>query len=193
MRNPRDPEKAAPRAGANHSDGHPRPGHRSPGRSDRAAGGRKSSGLVLRSPRTCRVAGTSLLRDPPASRDGWRQSAQVLNRKFLASPEIADLPSPSHGVEFNTVFWAAAQTPQSGVSLMATAAPAPRTSATAAPATFTPPGSAAASKTVSLKIYISGKYYDKEDAKISVYDHGLLYGDGIFEGMRSYGGKVFRL
>jgi len=46
---------------------------------------------------------------------------------------------------------------------------------------------------MSLKVYISGKLYDKEDAKISVYDHGLLYGDGVFEGMRSYGGKVFRL
>lgn len=46
---------------------------------------------------------------------------------------------------------------------------------------------------MSLKIYISGKLYDKEDAKISVYDHGLLYGDGVFEGLRSYGGKVFRL
>lgn len=46
---------------------------------------------------------------------------------------------------------------------------------------------------VSLKIFIAGKLYDKEDAKISVYDHGLLYGDGVFEGMRSYGGKVFRL
>src|SRR3982751_3802602 len=46
---------------------------------------------------------------------------------------------------------------------------------------------------MSLQIYISGKLYDKEDAKISVYDHGLLYGDGVFEGMRSYGGKVFRL
>jgi branched-chain amino acid aminotransferase len=46
---------------------------------------------------------------------------------------------------------------------------------------------------MSLKIYISGKFYDKDDAKISVYDHGLLYGDGVFEGMRSYGGKVFRL
>jgi branched-chain amino acid aminotransferase len=43
------------------------------------------------------------------------------------------------------------------------------------------------------KIYISGKFYCKEDAKISVYDHGLLYGDGVFEGIRSYGGKVFRL
>ncbi len=46
---------------------------------------------------------------------------------------------------------------------------------------------------MSLKIYISGKLYDKEDAKISVYDHGLLYGDGVFEGMRVYSGKVFRL
>jgi len=46
---------------------------------------------------------------------------------------------------------------------------------------------------VSLKVYISGKLYDKDDAKISVYDHGLLYGDGVFEGIRSYGGKVFRL
>ncbi len=46
---------------------------------------------------------------------------------------------------------------------------------------------------MSLKVYISGRFFDKEDAKISVYDHGLLYGDGVFEGMRSYGGKVFRL
>jgi branched-chain amino acid aminotransferase len=46
---------------------------------------------------------------------------------------------------------------------------------------------------MSLKIYIDGKYYDKEDAKISVYDHGLLYGDGVFEGMRAYNGRVFRL
>jgi len=44
-----------------------------------------------------------------------------------------------------------------------------------------------------MKIYIDGKYYGKDDAKISVYDHGLLYGDGVFEGMRSYGGRVFRL
>ena len=43
------------------------------------------------------------------------------------------------------------------------------------------------------KIYIAGKLYDKADAKISVYDHGLLYGDGVFEGIRVYGGKVFRL
>ena len=43
------------------------------------------------------------------------------------------------------------------------------------------------------KIYISGTYFDKRDAKISVYDHGLLYGDGVFEGIRIYHGKVFRL
>lgn len=46
---------------------------------------------------------------------------------------------------------------------------------------------------MSFKVYINGQLYDKDDAKISVYDHGLLYGDGVFEGMRSYGGKVFRL
>jgi branched-chain amino acid aminotransferase len=46
---------------------------------------------------------------------------------------------------------------------------------------------------MSLKVYISGKLYDKEHARISVYDHGLLYGDGVFEGIRSYGGRVFRL
>jgi len=45
----------------------------------------------------------------------------------------------------------------------------------------------------SLKVWINGRLYAKEDAKISVYDHGLLYGDGVFEGLRSYGGKVFRL
>lgn len=42
------------------------------------------------------------------------------------------------------------------------------------------------------RIYINGKFYDKEDAKVSVYDHGLLYGDGVFEGIRIYNGKVFR-
>ena len=46
---------------------------------------------------------------------------------------------------------------------------------------------------MSLQIYINGQYYAKEDAKVSVYDHGFLYGDGVFEGMRSYAGKVFRL
>jgi len=46
---------------------------------------------------------------------------------------------------------------------------------------------------MALKIHINGKLYDKEDAKVSVYDHGLLYGDGVFEGIRSYNGKVFRM
>lgn len=46
---------------------------------------------------------------------------------------------------------------------------------------------------MSLQIYISGRFFPKEEAKISVYDHGLLYGDGVFEGLRAYGGKVFRL
>lgn len=42
-------------------------------------------------------------------------------------------------------------------------------------------------------ISINGKLVDKADAKVSVYDHGFLYGDGVFEGMRVYSGKVFRL
>jgi branched-chain amino acid aminotransferase len=45
----------------------------------------------------------------------------------------------------------------------------------------------------SPRIWINGKYYDKAEAKISVYDHGLLYGDGVFEGIRIYHGKVFKL
>jgi branched-chain amino acid aminotransferase len=49
------------------------------------------------------------------------------------------------------------------------------------------------SESMTPKIYINGKYYDKADAKISVYDHGLLYGDGVFEGIRVYDGKIFRL
>src|SRR5512139_2511323 len=44
-----------------------------------------------------------------------------------------------------------------------------------------------------MKVYIDGKYYDERNAKISVFDHGLLYGDGVFEGIRAYHGKVFRL
>ena len=45
---------------------------------------------------------------------------------------------------------------------------------------------------MSYKVYIDGEYFAKEDAKINVYDHGLLYGDGVFEGMRAYNGHVFR-
>jgi branched-chain amino acid aminotransferase len=44
-----------------------------------------------------------------------------------------------------------------------------------------------------MKVYINGKFYDKKDAKISVFDHGLLYGDGVFEGIRSYSRLVFKL
>lgn len=44
-----------------------------------------------------------------------------------------------------------------------------------------------------LLIYIDGKHYSKSQAKISVYDHGLLYGDGVFEGIRAYNGVVFKL
>ncbi|HZS17321.1 MAG TPA: branched-chain-amino-acid transaminase [Candidatus Udaeobacter sp.] len=43
------------------------------------------------------------------------------------------------------------------------------------------------------KIYIDGKFYSEANAKVSVFDHGLLYGDGIFEGIRFYNGRVFRL
>lgn len=45
----------------------------------------------------------------------------------------------------------------------------------------------------SLQIYIDGAFYAKENAKVSVFDHGLLYGDGIFEGIRFYNGRVFKL
>jgi len=44
-----------------------------------------------------------------------------------------------------------------------------------------------------LQIYIDGKFYPKSEAKISVYDHGFLYGDGVFEGIRAYNGIVFKL
>ncbi len=44
-----------------------------------------------------------------------------------------------------------------------------------------------------MKIYIDGKFYDEKNAKISVFDHGLLYGDGVFEGIRAYHGRVFKL
>ena len=46
---------------------------------------------------------------------------------------------------------------------------------------------------MSLKVYLNGKFIDKNKAKISVFDHGLLYGDGVFEGIRSYNRLVFKL
>ena len=42
-------------------------------------------------------------------------------------------------------------------------------------------------------IWMNGEWCDKDSAKVSVYDHGLLYGDGVFEGIRVYDGKIFRL
>ncbi|MFZ9874670.1 MAG: branched-chain-amino-acid transaminase [Candidatus Methylacidiphilales bacterium] len=42
-------------------------------------------------------------------------------------------------------------------------------------------------------IYIDGKFYPEEEAKVSVFDHGLLYGDGVFEGIRAYEGRIFKL
>jgi branched-chain amino acid aminotransferase len=44
-----------------------------------------------------------------------------------------------------------------------------------------------------MKIYLNGKLVPERDAKVSVFDHGLLYGDGVFEGIRSYNGRVFML
>jgi branched-chain amino acid aminotransferase len=44
-----------------------------------------------------------------------------------------------------------------------------------------------------MQIYIDGEFYSEEDAKISVFDHGLLYGDGVFEGIRVYNSRVFEL
>jgi branched-chain amino acid aminotransferase len=45
---------------------------------------------------------------------------------------------------------------------------------------------------MSLKVWLDGKLHDKADAKVSVYDHGLLYGDGVFEGIRVYSGRIFK-
>jgi branched-chain amino acid aminotransferase len=44
-----------------------------------------------------------------------------------------------------------------------------------------------------MKIFLDGEYLDREQAKISVFDHGLLYGDGVFEGIRAYNGRIFKL
>src|SRR5438132_9420879 len=46
---------------------------------------------------------------------------------------------------------------------------------------------------MSQKIYLNGRFVDPADARISVFDHGFLYGDGVFEGIRAYHGRVFRL
>lgn len=44
-----------------------------------------------------------------------------------------------------------------------------------------------------MKVYLNGKLVEKQDAKVSVFDHGFLYGDGVFEGIRAYSGLVFKL
>src|SRR5215510_3575233 len=44
-----------------------------------------------------------------------------------------------------------------------------------------------------MKVYVDGQYCDENSAKVSVFDHGLLYGDGVFEGIRAYNGRVFKL
>ncbi|NLP19109.1 MAG: branched-chain amino acid aminotransferase, partial [Firmicutes bacterium] len=46
---------------------------------------------------------------------------------------------------------------------------------------------------MNIQVYVDGKFYPKDEARISVFDHGFLYGDGIFEGIRAYEGRVFRL
>ena len=56
-----------------------------------------------------------------------------------------------------------------------------------------PSAPAPAPGTESPTIWLDGKWCDRSTAVISVYDHGLLYGDGVFEGIRAYGGKIFRL
>src|SRR5512134_2934740 len=44
-----------------------------------------------------------------------------------------------------------------------------------------------------MNVYVDGKYYSEQNAKVSVFDHGLLYGDGVFEGIRAYNGRIFRM
>jgi branched-chain amino acid aminotransferase len=67
----------------------------------------------------------------------------------------------------------------------------PKTETAVKPAVETPGRRPKAAK--ESKIYIDGKFYSEANAKVSVFDHGLLYGDGIFEGIRFYNGRVFRL
>jgi branched-chain amino acid aminotransferase len=62
-------------------------------------------------------------------------------------------------------------------------------SVTASPPTASPAASRRGA--ASLQIWLDGQLVDKADAKVSVYDHGLLYGDGVFEGIRVYSGKIF--
>ena len=43
-----------------------------------------------------------------------------------------------------------------------------------------------------MKVWLDGKLVDQDDARLSVFDHGTLYGDGVFEGIRIYGGRIFQ-
>ena len=63
------------------------------------------------------------------------------------------------------------------------------TAATEPSTTFTSPPP----RTGKTTIWIDGEWFDRDTAKVSVFDHGLLYGDGVFEGIRVYGGKIFKL
>jgi branched-chain amino acid aminotransferase len=56
-----------------------------------------------------------------------------------------------------------------------------------------PSTTSSAQSTATPTIWLDGKWCDRNTAMVSVYDHGLLYGDGVFEGIRAYGGKIFRL
>ena len=73
----------------------------------------------------------------------------------------------------------------------------PQTKETAAKAAVKPAvetrAAAVGSSSQGSMIYIDGKFFAEADAKVSVFDHGLLYGDGVFEGIRFYNGRVFRL
>ncbi|HWA17089.1 MAG TPA: branched-chain-amino-acid transaminase [Gemmatimonadales bacterium] len=61
-------------------------------------------------------------------------------------------------------------------------------------ATSSRPAPSAAPKSANVPlVYLDGQWLDRDTAKVSVYDHGLLYGDGVFEGMRVYNGKTFKL
>src|SRR5690606_21779972 len=65
--------------------------------------------------------------------------------------------------------------------------------ATFRPRSFAPNASRIARGRAVTLIYLDGQWLDKASAKVCVFDHGLLYGDGVFEGMRVYGGRTFKL
>src|SRR5262245_35038561 len=154
---------------------------------------RQSMHVRIPGPLSCqasdRAAQSLCLAGPSAPRSGLRASpierepgppARRLCGRFCPLPRF--LPQGRIGR------WALGELLIPRSSVMPTLAPSPAAAKSAKPAAASPVAPA-----MSLQININGKYFDKENAKISVYDHGFLYGDGVFEGMRSYGGKVFRL